>query len=265
MEKHSNEPAASGSKIENKEMVIEEHHLLSCPNCNHFVSAIDINIDKAIAKCHNCNQLFKITGDLMGKIKQLDFPEPGALIPDGLEVLRLSEELEIDVNWRRAASRSGIRFLMFFTAVWNLILLPFILVAIFTGEFQILLFTSLHLAVGLGLIYYLARIFLNTTKVIVNRSGIVLSTGPLRAPWSKPKRISRSDIRQLYVSKYKSSTTNGRPNYAYALYVILHNTQKIKLLSQMSLETQLYLEQEIERFLGIRDVRVSGEVPKTRG
>lgn len=262
MEKQPKDAGPSGGEVKQKEKTREEHHLLSCPNCHHFVSAIDINIDKAIAKCHNCNHVFRITGDLKGKIEQLDYPEPGALMPDGLEVLRLNEELEIDVNWRRSASKSGTRFLMFFTAVWNLFLLPFVLVGIFAGEFQILLFTSVHLAVGLGLIYYLARIFLNTTKVIVNRSGIQLDTGPLKAPWSKPKRIARSDIRQLYVSKYTSSTTNGKPNYAYALYAILHNTQKIKLLSQMNLETQLYLEQEIERFLGIQDQYVADEVPK---
>lgn len=262
MGKLSKDREAGGQPLPDKQKEVGGHQLLTCPNCSHFISAIDINIDKGMAKCHQCNHVFTFSDDLKTRIRQVDFPEPGTLIPNGLEVLRLREELEIDVNWYRSANRSGLRFLMFFTAVWNLILLPFVLIGIFGGELQILLFTSLHLAVGLGLIYYLARIFLNTSKISVNSRLIRLETGPLRVPWYQPREISRGDLRQLYVTKYVTSRTNGRPNYAYALYAVLHNGQKIKLLGQMNLETQLYLEQEIEKFLGIRDASVPDEVPK---
>jgi Fe-S cluster biosynthesis and repair protein YggX len=52
-------------------------------------------------------------------------------------------------------------------------------------------------------------------------------------------------------------------NYAYGLYAIMHNGKKVKLLDQMNLETQLYLEQEIERFLRIKDKAIRGEVKKS--
>ena len=59
-----------------------------------------------------------------------------------------------------------------------------------------------------------------------------------------------------------ASTTNGKSNYAFALYAIMKNGKKIKLIKGMNKETQLYLEQELERFLNIEDVHVSGSVSK---
>jgi hypothetical protein len=253
----------SGNEVK-KPINFEErkHHLLTCPNCNHFISAIDINIDKTIAKCNNCSHVFDFSNDFDLNSEQFEYGRPGMMIPDGLEVLRLRSELDIEINWFRAAKKSGMAFLIFFTIVWNLILLPFVLTAILAGQIEILFFTSLHLAVGLGLIYKLATLFLNTSRVIVDDQYIEFETRPLRLPWTKRKRYKTQDVTQLYVTKYVSSRTNGVANYAYGLYAIMKGGKKVKLLDQMNLETQMYLEQEIERFLKIKDQSVSGEVRK---
>ena len=66
-------------------------------------------------------------------------------------------------------------------------------------------------------------------------------------------------IQQLYVSKYTASTTNGVPNYAYALYAVMKDGTKVSLLRGMNRETQRYIEKEIEGFLGIPNKSVKDE------
>lgn len=240
------------------------HHLLQCPNCSHFVSAIDINIDKTIAKCSNCSHVFDFSHEFDLEGTNLDYqnPRPEMLIPDGLEVLRLGSELDIEVNWFRSTSKAGMAFMIFFTLVWNLMLLPFVIGAIASGQFQVLLFSGIHIAVGISMIYNLATLFLNTSTINVTKDHINISTTPLRVLRKRDQQIPTKDIDQLYVTKYVSSRKNGQANYAHALYAIRKNGKKVKLLDKMNKETQMYLEQEIESFLQIKNRRVAGEVRK---
>lgn len=249
-----------GLEAERLDLNPQNQHMLTCPNCNHFISAIDINIDKTIAKCSNCSHVFDFSENIKAGYKPLDFSRPGMMIPEGLEVLRLRSELDIEVNWFKTSSKAGFASMMFFTLVWNLVLLPFVLSSILSGQLQILLFAAVHILVGVTLLYNLAAMFLNTSQILVNEDYIEFSTFPLRLPWAKKTRYSAKKVKQIYVSKYVSSSTNGVSNYAYALYAIMDNGQKVKLLDKMNLETQLYLEQEIERFLKIKDRRVPGGI-----
>ena len=145
--------------------------------------------------------------------------------------------------------------------MWNGILAIAAGGALFAGAFEMLGFMSIHILVGLGLIYYLAMVYLNYTDIVVTPSYITISHRPVKNPFRKSKEIRSSEIEQLYVSKYVSSTTNGNPNYAYALYAVLkNNKRKIQLVKGMNRETQLYLEQEIERFLKIKDRPVADSI-----
>jgi hypothetical protein len=235
---------------------IREDHLLHCPSCDHFVNADDINIQKLMAKCANCGQVFSFeharSRDLAG------YSRPDMLMPEGLEVLKLENELDVVISWFKSVPRALFSFTLIFTLIWNLILLPFILIGIGTGAYEILLFTSAHLAVGVGFLLRTLALFINKTHVNVSRKVLEIRSGPMPAIFRRNRKIPVYQIDQLYVTKYVDSRTNGNPNYAYALYVILKSGQKLKLAKGMNLQTQRYLEYEIESFLGIRDRKVDG-------
>ncbi|MDX1476422.1 MAG: IBR domain-containing protein [Saprospiraceae bacterium] len=238
----------------------ERHdHLLSCPNCDHFVKADDINIDQMVAKCSQCDHVFSFGHTFQHHGDA--YSRPDMLIPEGLEVLKLRSELDIRVGWWRSSSKGAIGFLTLFTFIWNLVLLPFVITALATGEYYILLFTSLHLIVGLSLLARVMAHYLNTTTINLTRRYLEITTRPIRL-FRKNRKIPVEQIKQLYVTKYVASRTNNQPNYAYALYAILTTGQKIKLVSGMNLTTQRYLEYEIESFLHIKDEKVSGELSK---
>ncbi len=239
-----------------KELDFKEfgHNLLSCPKCRHFISGQDINIEKTIAKCSNCNHVFAFEHDHSSK--QI---KPSKILPKGVETLKLGSELDIRLKWTETTSNGGRWFLMLFTAMWNLILLPFVIGVIVSGAWGILLFLSAHLAVGMGLLWHLATIYMNQTSISVTKRRIQIRTTPLRSFLWKRKDVDVDTIRQLYVTKYVQSTSNGVPNYAYALYAVLDSGEKVSLIRGMNFETQSFVEQEIEGYLGIQNRKVPEE------
>jgi len=151
-------------------------------------------------------------------------------------------------------------FKTFFTFMWNIMLLPFVIGALSSGQYEMLLFSSIHILVGLGFIANLVSTFINKTNISVTKRFIEIKQKPIPSFLKKNIKIPTSEVSQLYVTRYVSSTTNGVPNHAHALYAITKNGQKHSLIKGMNKETQLYLEQEIELFLDIKDEEIKGEV-----
>ncbi|MEM9547260.1 MAG: hypothetical protein AAGA77_14870 [Bacteroidota bacterium] len=245
---------ASKAKLEKSDQLD-----LVCTNCGADIDGANININSSLAKCGACNTVFSLKDDHFFHHDRKGRPE--MIMPEGTDVLELSESLDIRLDWLQSHPRGALGFLTFFAIMWNGILALAVGGALFSGAFSAIAFMSIHLLVGLGLIYYLSTVYLNYTDIVVTSSYIDISHRPVKNPFIPSKRIDASDIDQLYVTKYVSSRTNGNPNYAFALYAILKtNGKKINLIKGMNRETQLYLEQEIERFLNIKDRPVTDSI-----
>ena len=231
---------------------------VTCDKCGYSIDSEHVNINSSLAKCTNCNTVFSIREDHFFKSERKGRPE--MIMPEGTDVLELNESLDIRLDWLKSHPRGTLGFLTFFTVLWNGIL-GVMTAAFFMGGLENVAFLSIHILVGLGLIYYLATVYLNYTDIIVTKDYIDISHRPVKNPFIRKKHIDTKDIEQIYVTKYVSSTTNDKPNYAYALYAVLKtNNRKIALIKGMNRETQLYLEQEIERFLKIKDKHVEDSI-----
>lgn len=230
---------------------------VKCSECDTDIPAKDINITNSIAKCDDCNNIFRFDKEIFPEWKR---GKPEMFIPEGLEVLKLPSELDIQFDWYNSQSKNGMGFKVIFTFMWNIMLLPFVLGAFSSGQYEMLLFASIHILVGLGFIANLVATFINKTNVSVTKRFIEVKQKPIPSFLKKNVKIPTSDIAQLYVTSYVSSTTNGVPNHAHALYVITKDGKKHPLVKGMNKETQLYLEQEIELFLEIEDMEIAGEV-----
>ena len=227
---------------------------LVCVNCGSEIAGENININSSLAKCGNCNTVFSIKDDHFFLKEEVETKRPEMIMPEGTDVLELSESLDIRLDWLKSHPRGALGFLTIFAIFWNGILGAVAAGFWAMGQTSDIAFLGIHLLVGLVLLYYLATVYLNYTDIIVNRSYIDISHRPVKNPFIRAKRIESKEVDQLYVSRYVSSTTNGKPNYAYALFAILKtNGRKVKLVKGMNRETQLYLEQEIEKYLGIKD------------
>ena len=152
-------------------------------------------------------------------------------------------------------------FLIFFCIFWDGFLFVWYRQALSdNAPILMILFPLLHVAVGVGLTYYTVAGFLNKTIVEVTREGVAISHVPL--PWLGNKTIPVSELTQLYREEVVSQG-NRSTRVRYQLSAITRENKKIKLLTGIdTADVALFLEQEIEKWLAIRDTKVSGEMQK---
>lgn len=121
-------------------------------------------------------------------------------------------------------------------------------------------FPLLHVGVGVFLAYYTLAKWLNRTTVRVGQGVLRTSTRPL--PMEPDRSIPSGSIKQLYAKENTSYSRHGR-NTSYSLHAILTDGRNLKLIGGLENQEQaLYLEERIERFLGIEDAAVKGELGK---
>lgn len=225
---------------------------LHCPNCNSSVPATNVVLEKAIAICSNCDTVFNIND----KLDQLGRNRPEVYLPNGIEAYSTPNELNIEVAWKSGLST----FMVLFTIFWNAIVLPFAVVAILSGSFAMLLAISVHLIIGVSLLYWLIAGLVNTTTIIVERKNLEITHAPLKIPFYPARLTPTNNINQLYTNRYRNGSVNGQPTYAFAVHVIFNDKQDIRLVTGLKKSQQArYIEQEIERFLQLKDRSVEGE------
>ncbi len=248
-------------------------HQLTCASCGRMIQAEDVNLSTSMAKCRNCNAVFSfMPGQDLSKLEALrqnldrmledanksdsrEFQRPSdgrsIAIPSGVFVERHLGELRFIIPWRNTR-RWG--FFLVFAIFWNAIVFPFVAIGIATGEWMILLFTSLHLMVGLSILYYTMGLMLNKTEILVSNMGVDIKNGPIPIPYNPNRFMSRRDIEQLFVEEYVPSKTNDRPDYTYAVTALTTSAERLRLVGGFTQPGHaMYLEQEIENFLNIED------------
>lgn len=218
-------------------------------------------MDTGLGKCSHCGHSF----DIAQEIKKDPLRRPEISMPNGVEMLKLRQTLELVIDWYHATPKRGIVGLISGSFFWNLLLIPILIWMALSGHFLLILFFSGHVVTGgLLLLYLLARLF-NKSTITVQKSGIRIEHAPIKTPWNKSQFLPKKAIQQLYVSRYseKVNRKSKQSVQAYALSAVMTNNKTIELVRGMNKETQLYLEQEIERYLGIRDEIVPSEVSRT--
>jgi hypothetical protein len=214
------------------------------------VQSEDINIQKLMAKCRNCHAIFDFDDSQQRPVKRA---RPEIPLPKGFQVQQQASSLQIRIRWRK--TRSSIVFFTIFTVFWNLFTLPFVLIALAENEWRVMLMISLHVMVGIGMFLYTLALYVNKTYVDVDTHGLTVVSKPINLPFNKNRHLASRDLEQLYVEQYVASTTNNRPNYAFAVRARKKGADKdIRLIKGLKSEDQaLYLEHEIEKFLHIED------------
>ncbi|MEO0586200.1 MAG: hypothetical protein AAF078_01045 [Planctomycetota bacterium] len=234
-----------------------------CRSCGANLHAEDINIAAGIAKCRHCGAVFTF-GNFGG----------GGGHADAAPKERVREEIEKPSGF--AIEEDAYRFritqrwlswkvipLAIFAGFWN----GFLVVWYFIAVRQILegdsmawvmaVFPVIHLLVGVALGYGVLTMFVNTTTIDVNDRDLTVRHGPLPVPGNKT--LPSLDVKQLYCKERISRTKNGT-SVTYALHVKLKGGKDEKLLTNLTQQSHaLYVEQQVERVLGLQDEAVAGE------
>lgn len=174
-------------------------------------------------------------------------------LPDKLELFHHGSHIEIVRKW----FGMQIVFATVFAMFWDGILINLYSKAGASGE-PMSIFSLIHVAVGIGLTYYVVAGWLNRTHIFVSHGKIAVRHRPI--PWLGNKELEASNLKQLYVKEKISQSRHGT-SVTYQIHALTHNSRNIQLVSGLGISEQaLYIEQEIEKYLGIEDIPVKGEV-----
>lgn len=228
--------------------------LLNCPKCKSPVGGTDINIQKNIGQCPNCDHLFRISDALDEDFNNEH--KTNILMPEGIEVVP-GLQLDIKLTWRKL-SRVTMYIVLgsVFTGIVGLVGI----LAFAQFGFMLMLFMSLFLLVGLSFLFRGIANLLNTTYITASSFDLQIEHRPINFFGWKDQVIDREEITQLFVERYEESRTNDRANYAHNLLIVLQDGREEKLITGLKdAKVAFYLEHQIEKRLGLQDRPMAGE------
>jgi len=180
-------------------------------------------------------------------------------IPDSIKIDKNFQGLRITRKW------FGFKFVLLtlFVVIWDAFLVNWYAMA-FSSSFQdtfsvmFILFPLFHVALGMGLSYYVLAGYFNKTIIDVDFNSITVRHGPI--PFWGNQKISSKTITQLYC-KRDEYFGSYRGYSTFAVHAITSEQRNIKLLTGFdNSEQALFIEQEIEKLLNIEDKPVKGEI-----
>ena len=232
---------------------------MKCPQCGAPVSPEQVDPDTGMATCRYCEAVFRV--DEPDRSAIWNKPMPMGM-PNNFTVEDEGTRLRIQRRW---FNWSAI-FILGFAVVWNAIIWTVFMpnfgrVRFGTGGGFGQLFLVPFVLVGLGMAVHGLASLLNTTTVTVDHSALLIQHRPIPYPGN---RLAAGDIQQLYtkkrVSTSSSSSGGSRTSVSYELRAITQDGREKKLLGGLDTAEQAqYIEQEVERFLRIKNRPVRGE------
>jgi hypothetical protein len=209
-----------------------------CPTCRSEVPAADINIQAMTAMCRACNEVFAVT------------PDREASAPAGLPA-RFTRSDEgsgrFGVSWRWWRLQHV--FLLFFCGAWDAFLV-FWYSTILTGhaksvngaDVMMIVFPICHVAVGIGLTYYLIASMFNRTWIKSDGDTLTVRHGPV--PWAGNRSVPIHALRDLRVeAKYQR---NSAPRFSV---IGVNNGQDVALVKDLDSDEANWIRQQLASLL----------------
>lgn len=226
---------------------------LTCNVCQAPLRAEDVSFALAVAKCHTCNALYDLSGRKApapaAPPRERPKLRPKPPLPPRLRMAELDGTTTLSWPW----FHEGHTLLIAICIAW--IAIPSLL---YTYGFEkghapliATLALWLFLLTGAILVYAALTGILNSTRIEVSRGGLHIQHGPL--PWHPNVTRNGRELTQLYGKELS--------NTRYQLLALDREGREVLLMDHLeSKEQTLYLEQILERELGIEDTAVEGEL-----
>jgi hypothetical protein len=238
---------------------------LFCPMCNAGIRLQDINAQTKMVKCRACHSEFNSTTLIEAHIetaadkanKRRNKQKPIVVSrPNTVTVREDGMDLLLIRKWPVGTGISALLFGgMFFSVAVGIIY------AIFSGQgFRLMGFMdALLMTMVLGFFLILgASTAINSTTLRLSHDRITLKHHPL--PWTG-KTLGIEGLQQVFVRQHP----RGKQETVYSLNVINKDGTQVQLQYGLQENAALYIEQEIEKQLGIEDVPVRHEYLKRNG
>lgn len=228
---------------------------LTCPSCRSAITEQGLDLSRGIAKCSHCGALALLPKSAAPAKPFVERPQ--VALPPRITVRELGDGVELSMRWFTPV----VWFLVFFVIAWDGFLVFWYSFALRDGVPWIMtVFPIAHLAVGVGLTYFVVATFVNSTRVTATRERVRVVHGPL--PWFGNLDLPSDDIAQFYCKERVYRGKDGA-SVGYEVCVVRKSGASTRVLRRTNdMDQALYFEQVLERALGIRDEPVAGELPR---
>ncbi len=219
-----------------------------CPECGRPVPSADINVTALVAKCSDCSLIFDLEHSVPALAPATEPARPAGITMDS----GLGGELLLKRRWFHPM----LFFLLFFCIAWDAFLVFWYAIALFgPGNnggmgWLMIVFPVAHVAVGVGLTYYVVAGFLNKTEILVTADSLYVRHRPI--PWRGNRELRRDEIRQIEIESAGISTAPANPGMVQ-LSVCVHHTDGslLPLLSNLPHRDANYVAWHLAEALGV--------------
>jgi hypothetical protein len=224
--------------------------VLDCRRCGAQITAENIDLSTALARCHRCHAIFGFADQMSGANPPpppMDMP-----LPDGLTMSESGGRLRLVHPWFRP-----VLFVALLACIcWDMTLAVWFEIDVSPSELPlvVLLLALVHVAIGVSTTYAVVAGFFNRTIIEVDTTHLVIRHAPM--PWPGNRQVRAGDLEQLFCEEQVD-----RRSVTYRLSAVLRDGRKLPLVKTMPEPIQaLFLEHTLERHLGIVNQAVAGEL-----
>ncbi len=232
------------------------HAHVTCPSCGARIAAEDMNLSAMAARCRACHAFVDLRAVLPAAQSAAPAAEPLPVpLPPQFQVHERGRDLTIIHRWFTWAYP----VLGVFCVFWMGFLAFWYAIALQPGTpLMMKLLPLVHVAVGVGLCYVTVAGFLNRTVISIDRDHVTVRHGPL--PWPGNVDVPGTALEQLFCTG-KTVRQQRRMQTIYHVDAVLKDGRQLGLVRGLGAREQaLFIEQAIERHLGIADRRVRSEM-----
>lgn len=240
---------------------------IHCPKCGQSVPAEDVNLDRMLAKCPACNEVFSFGGD--GASERLPTAprraEKNVPRPADITVVDTRRNEVVAPAAYRAPAETGdpdalvLRrrwfawpsvFLIVFAVGWDSFLI-FWYGAVLTQDgapWIAIVFPLVHVAVGVGVTYAAVAQVLNVTEIRADRQTVRVTQGPI--PYRGNFTLPTERLRQLFVRPANGSKSPS----SWEIMADTTDDTVVKVLGSLpTRDHALFIEHAVEQHLGVED------------
>jgi hypothetical protein len=232
---------------------------MTCKLCGHGIPAEDLQPELNMARCRLCATVQDLDAASDPAASRVGRPRTSLRPPVKMpRKFRIEERGPFSVRWRWRGAKS---FALVIPALsWNVMML-----FLFSGRMgRVPPSAAVHVLVGVGLAVLAAVHLVNRTRVSLSGASLVVRSEPI--PWFGNRSVPRSELVQLFVREVRHRTKNGKLHLTYDLIAKRASGKKeLPLVRGLGPAQALWLEQELERRMGIVDQPVPGEVNRNVG
>lgn len=217
---------------------------LNCTRCGAVIP--ENNLAEPVVSCDYCGCTFVLSGSVQQEKRSL------VPIPPNMSIVIQEGKFTLTYRWK---STMGIVliifgcFFFFFSLFWTSIA--------FYGGGLFGLFGVSFILFSVFLIYMGIAYTVNQTIISIRDQHLAIYFKPLW--WPGAKNMNVKEIAQLFVQR-KEYQNKGNATYFYHVVALLKGNRSLPLVKMIQEpEIARCIEQQIERFLGIKDVPIPGE------